>query len=125
MLQYSTRFLISFESFSFLYTFVFHFFVPEHYIQSISLLDCGTRDVENGQVDFSSGTLFGQTASVTCNEGYNLSGAASWNCVDDGWNDTASCIVQGKVLSVYVDIRIYNFFIVHYMHIFSIRLNYP
>lgn len=47
----------------------------------------------------SSGTLFGQDITISCNEGYNLTGSSLWTCGDTGWNETATCEIQGMVKS--------------------------
>ena len=52
--------------------------------------------VDNGNVDLSSGTLFGESVTVTCNDGYDISGTATWTCADSGWDATASCEIQGN-----------------------------
>ncbi|XP_053398307.1 CUB and sushi domain-containing protein 1-like [Mercenaria mercenaria] len=67
---------------------------PQWSDNSTCIRDCGSPVVENGNVDASSGTLFGQSVLVTCNEGFDISGASTWTCVDSGWNATASCVIQ-------------------------------
>ncbi len=48
-------------------------------------INCGhLTDPANGQVDTSSGTIFGSTATYSCDSGYTLSGSSSRTCEDDG-----------------------------------------
>uniref|UniRef100_A0A1A8DZ16 Sushi domain-containing protein n=1 Tax=Nothobranchius kadleci TaxID=1051664 RepID=A0A1A8DZ16_NOTKA len=49
--------------------------------------NCGAYpEVENGNVDYPKGdTLYGDTAKVICNQGYNLVGQAESRCDDQGW----------------------------------------
>ena len=53
-------------------------------------VNCGLlTDPTNGQVDTSSGTTFGSTATYTCDTGYTLSGSQSRTCRADGnWTST-------------------------------------
>jgi hypothetical protein len=60
------------------------------------LVDCGVPGIENGKIDSSGGTLFGQSVTVVCNEGYNISGADIWTCANTGWDGTTTCIIQGE-----------------------------
>uniref|UniRef100_A0A1A7XVS4 Sushi domain-containing protein n=1 Tax=Iconisemion striatum TaxID=60296 RepID=A0A1A7XVS4_9TELE len=48
---------------------------------------CGAYpDVDHGNVEYPQGdTLYGDTAKVTCNQGYNLVGQAVSRCDDQGW----------------------------------------
>ena len=50
------------------------------------LTDCGNvTSVENGNVNFDSGTLFGDVIHYTCNAGYNLTeGSATRECNSTG-----------------------------------------
>ena len=62
-------------------------------------MDCGSlTDPANGQVDLTSGTTFGQTATYSCNTGYNLVGDSTRTCQATGeWSgSTPTC--QGVVL---------------------------
>ena len=44
-------------------------------------MDCGSlTDPANGQVDLTSGITFGQTATYSCNTGYNLVGNSTRTC---------------------------------------------
>ncbi len=60
------------------------------YLISIAV-DCGSlTDPENGQVDISSGTTFGSTATYSCNTGFILNGAANRVCgIDGNWGSIA------------------------------------
>ena len=63
------------------------------------VVDCGPpTDPTNGQVDTSSGTTFGSTATYTCDTGYTLSGSQSRTCIASGkWTlPQSQCI--GKLL---------------------------
>ena len=57
----------------------------------LTALDCGTlTDPDNGQVDHTAGTTFGQTATYSCNTGYNLVGDSSRTCHSKGnWSGSA------------------------------------
>ncbi|WAR08474.1 CSMD1-like protein [Mya arenaria] len=44
-------------------------------------------------MDFT-GTTFGQTATVGCNSGYNISGPSSLTCSHNGWSDAPTCDLQ-------------------------------
>ena len=55
------------------------------------VVDCGDlTDPANGQVDLTSGTTFGQTATYSCNTGYNLVGDSTRTCQATGvWSGSA------------------------------------
>ena len=55
------------------------------------VVDCGSlTDPANGQVDLTSGTTFGQTATYSCNTGYNLVGDSTRTCQATGeWSGSA------------------------------------
>ena len=57
----------------------------------LAVVDCGNlTDPDNGQVNHTSGTTFGQTATYTCNTGYNLVGNSTRTCQDAGnWSQSA------------------------------------
>ena len=47
----------------------------------LAVVDCGNlTDPANGQVNHTSGTTFGQTATYSCNTGYNLVGDSTHTC---------------------------------------------
>ena len=51
----------------------------------LAVVDCGTlTDPANGQVDLTSGTTFRQTATYSCNAGYNLVGDSTRTCQATG-----------------------------------------
>ena len=54
-------------------------------------MDCGSlTDPANGQVDLTAGTTFGQTATYSCNTGYNLVGDSTRTCQATGvWSGSA------------------------------------
>ena len=62
-------------------------------------MDCGTlSDPANGQVNHTSGTTLGQTATYSCNTGYNLVGNSTRTCQSTGnWFGRAP-ICQGMLL---------------------------
>ena len=49
----------------------------------------------NGVATFTSGSTLNETASITCNTGYNLTGPASLTCTSDGWDANVTCNIQG------------------------------
>ena len=63
-------------------------------------MDCGTlTDPANGQVSHTAGTTFGQTATYSCNTGYNLVGDSNHTCRATGvWSGCAPTC-QGMLLS--------------------------
>ena len=67
-------------------------------------MDCGTlSDPANGQVNHTSGTTLGQTATYSCNTGYSLVGDSTRTCQATGnWSRSAPTC-QGMLLhSVYL-----------------------
>ena len=77
-------------------------------------MDCGSLNATvNGQVDLTSGTTFGQTATYSCNIGYNLVGDSTRTCQATGvWSgSTPTC--QGVAL---LGNLILIIFIIHYKH---------
>ena len=56
-----------------------------------TVVDCGSlTDPANGQVDLTSGTIFRQTATYSCNTGYNLVGNSTRTCQATGeWSGSA------------------------------------
>ena len=48
---------------------------------TLAVVDCGSLTAPaNGQVDLTSGTTFNQTATYSCNTGYNLVGDSTRTC---------------------------------------------
>lgn len=62
----------------------------------IYLSDCGQLSVANAVVDSPDGTLYGVSASISCNEGYNINGPSVLYCTEHGWDNTTTCEIQGK-----------------------------
>ena len=51
----------------------------------LTAVDCGNLpDPDNGQVNHTAGTTFGQTATYSCNTGYNLVGDSTRTCQATG-----------------------------------------
>ena len=57
----------------------------------LAAVDCGSlTDPANGQVNHTAGTTFGQTATYSCNTGYNLVGDSTRTCQSEGeWSGSA------------------------------------
>ena len=57
----------------------------------VTAVDCGSlTDPANGQVDHTAGTTFQQTATYSCNTGYNLVGNRARTCQAAGnWSGSA------------------------------------
>ena len=57
----------------------------------LTAVDCDNlTDPANGQVDHTTGTTFGQTATYSCNTGYNLVGDSTRTCQATGeWSGSA------------------------------------
>ena len=57
----------------------------------LTAVDCGNlTDPANGQVNYTAGTTFGQTATYSCNTGYNLEGDSTRTCEAAGvWSGSA------------------------------------
>ena len=62
-----------------------------HVILILAVVDCGSlTDPASGQVDLTSGTTLGQTATYSCNTGYNLVGDSTRTCQATGqWSGSA------------------------------------
>ena len=58
---------------------------------SLTAVDCGNlTDLANGQVNHTCGTTNGQTATYSCNTGYNLVGDSTRTCQATGnWSGSA------------------------------------
>ena len=61
------------------------------YIFLLTVVDCGSlTDPDNGQVTLTAGTTLGQTATYSCNTGYNLVGDSTRTCQATGiWSGSA------------------------------------
>ncbi len=70
------------------------------------MIDCGPlTDPANGQVNTSSGTTFGSTATYSCDTGYKLSGSLSRTCRADGsWSNTIPSCQSTYVYAHFVDL---------------------
>ena len=64
-------------------------------------MDCGSlTDPANGQVNQTAGTTLGQTATYSCNTGYNLVGDSIRTCQATGnWSGSAPTC-QGMLLTL-------------------------
>lgn len=59
--------------------------------------DCRHQTITNGQMHAPGGTTFGKTATISCNNGYTLSGSAVVTCLSSGsWDGRASCVPIGR-----------------------------
>ena len=70
------------------------------YIHS-TVVDCRTLNTTmNGQVSHPNGTTFGQTATYSCNTGYNLVGDSTRMCQADGmWSGSEpTCISKPNLI---------------------------
>ena len=69
------------------------------YFPPLTAVNCGAlTNPANGQVSYTAGTTFGQTATYSCNMGYNLIGSRTRNCQATGrWSGSAPTC-QGKLL---------------------------
>ena len=65
----------------------------------LAAVNCGNLiDPANGQVDHTAGTTVGQTATYSCNTGYNLVGDSTRTCQAEGdWSGNAP-ICEGMLL---------------------------
>ncbi len=63
-----------------------------------TVIDCGSlADPVNGQVEISSGTTFGSTASYSCDTGYNLTGSTERTCGADGMWSLFEPVCEGEL----------------------------
>lgn len=58
-------------------------------------LECGNPSPENGIVDVKYGTSYDSNVTISCKEGYTLTGPSVLYCLHTGWNDAATCVMQG------------------------------
>ena len=66
-----------------------------------TVVDCTTLNATtNGQVSHLNGTTFGQTATYSCNTGYNLTGDSTRMCQADGmWSGSEpTCISKPNLI---------------------------
>ena len=71
-------------------------------------MDCGTLpDPANGRVSHTTGTTFGETATYSCNLGYNLVGDRTRTCQVTGvWSGSAPTCQCTLLLNMYVSSEI-------------------
>ena len=70
-----------------------------HNIFLILTVDCGTlTDPDNGSVNHTAGTTVGQTATYSCNTGYNLVGDSTHTCQASGNWSGSEPTCQGVLL---------------------------
>ena len=76
------------------------------YVSFLTVVDCGAlTDPANGQVSHTAGTTFGETATYTCDAGYNLVGDSNHTCRATGvWSGCAPTC-QGMLLVTSVVLR--------------------
>ena len=65
-------------------------------------MECGSLTApDNGQVDLTSGTTFGQNATYSCNTGYNLVGGSTRMCQATGvWSGSAPTCQRAFLLNL-------------------------
>ena len=89
-------------------------------------MDCGTlSNPLNGQVSHTAGTTFGQTATYSCNTGYNLVGDNTRTCQDTGEWSGSEPTCQGVLLFSYFGSSPTLVNNTLYTCICSIALNFP
>ena len=74
------------------------FYITATSMKLIIVIDCGPLTAPSkGQVNTSSGTIFGSTAMYTCDTGYTLSGSQTRTCEAGGnWSSIDPvCILKG------------------------------
>ena len=60
-------------------------------------LDCGDPTPVNGSVS-DTATTYNTTVTVSCADGYSVSGSAEILCQADGtWSDSPTCLENGKM----------------------------
>ena len=77
----------------------------------LTAVDCGNlTDPANGQVIHPGGTTFGQTATYSCNTGFNLVGNSTRMCQADGmWTaSTPTCERMLLLISINYQVYIYT-----------------
>ena len=74
------------------------------YFLTLTAVVCGNlTDPANGQVDHTAGTTFGQTATYSCNTGYNLVENSTRTCqVSGNWSGNAPTCEGVLLHSVYL-----------------------
>ena len=65
----------------------------------LTVVNCGAlTNPANGQVSYTAGTTFGQTATYSCNVGYTLVGSRTRTCQSTGEWSVSAPTCQGKLL---------------------------
>ena len=79
----------------------------------LTVVDCGTlTDPGNGQVDYTAGATLGQTATYSCNTGYNLVGDSTRTCQATGeWSESAPTCQGMSLLTLSHPVMLYNILI--------------
>ena len=67
--------------------------------------DCGGLvNPADGSVDTASGTTYLETATYSCNTGYDLIGTTSRTCQADAWDGTPpTCDIKGMIQYTIID----------------------
>ena len=75
----------------------------------LTAVDCGSlTDPDNGSVTLTAGTTVEQTATYSCNTGYNLLGDSTRTCQANGvWSGSAPTC-QGVLLSISSSMYVMN-----------------
>ncbi len=69
------------------------------------MIECDVlTDPANGQVNISSGTIFGSTATYSCNNGYTLSGSVSRTCGASGFWSGSEPTCEGIARPIIINI---------------------
>ena len=81
-----------------------HTSVHNHVAVLLAETDCGDPAPDNGSSNTPKGTTYGETAIISCDEGYVLSGSAFITCEESGnWSDVATCQIKGDFIVFYVN----------------------
>lgn len=73
------------------------------YLLSYFFADCQIATILNGAADLTNGTTYGTVAPVTCEDGYNLTGANAISCLETGlWSSDAACVIIGRLSSSHI-----------------------
>ena len=83
--------------------------IPIKYVHNVyeflfsTAVDCGTlTDTANGQVNHTAGTTFAETATYSCNTGYNLVGDNTRTCQATGeWSGSAPTCERMLLLKLF------------------------
>ena len=86
------------------------------------VVDCGTLNaITNGQVNHPNGTTFGQTATYSCDTGYNLVEDITRTCQANGvWSGIApSCASESNLLKIFKTYPRVDFSLIFVLHTWS------